>query len=137
MKIIHKENTPILKNRAVEATIKSLSKNPSLMESFIKDALDGNHKEWLPYQYSYSLLVQENLRGRPEPLRKNRGSSSSSREQTKLAWQHDREKEGQMFSPFHGILPLHKCKTPKEKVKMILASDAPPQVKADLIIPYL
>lgn len=112
---------------ATQATIKYLSKIPTLLVNFLSDVVEGKHKDWKIYQIQYSNVVMEYCHGRPDPATKKQGGIPIRRTERQAKMYRN---WGATFTP---SLNLGKYHTPQEKIKAILSADCSPEIKAELL----
>jgi len=116
----------ILKNNNPQLDLSIFNNTPELMAEFLVDILKGTHKEWSIYKTIYSNTLITQTKGRPEPDRKTTGIAIHKTERLAKLYQRWNE----TYTP---NLYLSYLKTDKERIKAILTSDCPPQIKAELL----
>lgn len=116
---------PKQEKEAIQSCLQILESDQVTLSKFLIDLLNGQHKKWNLYKKELSYIKEADAKGRTTPTRKSRPSGN-----TEYGKYYARAKHGM---PFIKQLPLHTCDTDKEKAKMIMESDAPPQIKVDLL----
>ncbi len=96
--------------------------------SFMMDCETGEFRKWNSFRIELGNLKARQFKGRATPARKSKGAGSG--EADRMGKMYDREKQG---VGHFTTLPLWKCKTVKEKIKMIGDSDAPAHIKVEFI----
>jgi hypothetical protein len=97
-----------------------------VLAAFLEDVkvMDGRHREWNLYKIAQGEVLLSYHYGRSTPHHQSLGGGGiSSKEMLKLS-------SSGVYIP---RVPIWKGKTPEDKVRIILASDCSPQIKADLI----
>ena len=118
--------------QAIKKVIERLKNDKLEMVFFLKDMTEGKHKRWSLYRYAYSEVKSQYLKGRAVPIKHSVGGGNPIIS-TKIARRYDTITKG-VFVP---QLPLWKCRTKNQRIKMITDSDISPDIKAELIMAQL
>ena len=95
---------------------------------FLDDFTKGLHKKWQEFQLACSTVIGEMAEWKSgAPIKKRLPTYNTS---FMMGILYDKETKGLKYCP---QLPLHKCRTTVQKVRMIMDSDCSTQVKVDLI----
>ena len=107
---------------AIQNTILGLTNEPNNLKAFINDVRMGKEKQWREYRMEIWRLKENSFNGRPVPQRMSRPRA---------------REEGCKLDNRHRVvcpqLWLHKEKTLKGRIKMILNSGADKAVIKDLL----
>ena len=115
--------------RAINSVLEEFKSNPEVLSEFIVDVTNGKHKKWHIYKAKLGIERNGKLKGRPVVLRKKMPSISMEPMRALI--------RGERNELFSGCLPLHKCRTDKDRVDMILKADIEPDIKAWLLEDYI
>jgi hypothetical protein len=110
------DDTLIISNCLVE-----LKSQPQQLAEFVTDLEKGKYKHWEVFKREKGRLAELHFLGRPTPERTSKGPK-----------RHEQFRFASRLNSFH-CLPLHKCRTEKERVKMILNSGASNDILMDLL----
>ena len=117
-------------NIAIRNTIKNISNSP-ILEEFLKDLSTKEFKKWEEYKKCYSEATSMYSKGRSVPIRTGGGSSNSHRDRIRMA--NLSVTTNNATIGHYSKLPLEKCKTVKEKIKMIYNANIPMEIKVELL----
>lgn len=96
--------------------------------NFLIDCEAGMFRKWHIFQTELGIIKEHDFKGRSLALHKTKGAVRG--ESDRIGQMYDQEKNG---IGYINTLPLWKCKTATQKIKMISDSDIPFDVKVDFL----
>lgn len=106
-----------------------MDSNDKTLLNFAIDCCYGKENKWTIYKQEISNLASEKMKGRAVPNSTNIGGGSAFKIDN-IARKIHRMNDG---VGWFRSLPFHKCKTLKQKIKLVMDSDATTEVKIELI----
>ena len=120
--------------RALELVCRGDFGSSVVFSDWVVSVRDGSFVGWHVYKQAFSLVSRGFVVGRLEPVRAASFGGGVG-EVVGRAW--FREREGLVGPGWSGWLDLSLCRSDKDRVRLIMACDAPSVVKADLLLGVL